>query len=46
MEGAVNRSKGTKGALAKAIFDRSEDTRFSVINSAEGSQDLERGVIT
>ena len=45
MKGAVSRSKGTKGALAKAVFNCSKDTSFSVINSAKGSKDLGRGVV-
>jgi len=45
MKGAVSQSKGTKGALAKAVFNSSKDTSFSVINSAKGSKDLGRGVV-
>ena len=45
MKGAVSRSKGTKGALAKAVFNCSKDTSFSMINSAKGSKDLGRGVV-
>ena len=41
----ASRSKGTKGALAKAVFNCSKDTSFSVINSAKGSKDLGRGVV-
>ena len=38
MKGAVSRSKGTKGALAKAVFNCSKDTSFGMINSAKGSK--------
>ena len=37
MERAVSEGKGTKGPLAKAVFNCIKDTRFSVINGTKSS---------